>query len=197
MPRDAFNDRERAEEAAYFSQQDAKLLEKIRARAKLGEIARAMADKLKLDDPALLDRIAKLGVTLDTAAAFLLAPLVEVAWADGHASEAERDAIVRIATQRGVAPDSPDMAQLLQWLKAQPPHDLFEAALDTIKLCLSVLPADVAQQRVAAMINDCREVAQAAGGLERLISLRGIISPHERSVLGEIKSRLAAGPARP
>ena len=39
MPRDAFHDRERAAEAAYFGERDAALVEKIRARAKLSEIA--------------------------------------------------------------------------------------------------------------------------------------------------------------
>ena len=193
MPHDSFRDRERAEEAAYFGRQDALLIEKIRSRAKLSEIAHAMGDKLRVDDPALLDRIAKLGVTRDTAAAFLLAPLVEIAWADGHVSEAERDVIVKMATSRGVAADSPDMAQLLQWLKEQPSHDLFAAALDTLKLGLSILPLEEARQRAAAMVDTCRSVAQAAGGLERLLSLRSAITPHERSVLAEIRARLAAG----
>src|SRR5688500_16071786 len=178
MPHDSFRDRERAEEAAYFGRQDALLIEKIRSRAKLGEIAHAMGDKLRVDDPALLDRIVKLGVTRDTAAAFLLAPLVEIAWADGHVSEAERDAIVDLATARGVAPESTDMAQLRQWLTAQPPPlQVFECALDTIRLGLSTLPPDEAQQRVTAMINACKEVARASGGLDRLLALPSVTSP--------------------
>ena len=39
-----------------------------------------------------------------TGSAFLLAPLVEVAWVDGDVSHAERDTILHIAKQRGVAP---------------------------------------------------------------------------------------------
>jgi hypothetical protein len=189
MPHDVFRDRGQAEEAAHFSQRDAKLIEKIRARAKLGEVAHAMAAKLEVDDPALLDRIAGLGVTLDTAAAFLLAPLVEIAWADGHASQSEHGVIVRLATRRGVAPDSPDMAQLLEWLRIPPPRALFEAALDAIKLGLSVLPPDEAEQRATTMVNACKEVAEAAGGLGRLFSL-GVISPNERCTLAEIRNRL-------
>jgi tellurite resistance protein len=192
MTRNAFQDRERAAEAAYFAKRDAVLIERIRASAKLGDIAHAMAEKLRLDDPALLDRIVKLGVTRDSAAAFLLAPLVEIAWADGDVSKAEQDAIVRFATARGVAPDSADMAQLLQWLKARPPHDLFASALEAIKLGLSVLPPDEAHERVTAMLHTCKEVAQAAGGIERLLSLGGTVSPHERSVLAEIRTRLQA-----
>ncbi len=190
MSHNAFHDRERAEEAAYFARRDAELIEKIRSRANLGEIAHVMAEKLRLDDPALLDRILKAGITRDAAAAFLLVPLVEVAWADGHVSEVEREVVVRFATARGIAPDSPDMAQLLDWLKAEPSRDLYECALDVIKLGLSVLPPEEAHQRVKEMINTCKEVAQAAGGIERLLSLGGTISPHERSVLAEIRLRL-------
>ena len=190
MPRDAFHDREQAAEAAYFGERDAALIEKIRASAKLSEIAHAMGDKLRVDDPALLDRIAKLGVTRDTAAAFLLAPLVEIAWADGHVSQGEQDAVVRMAVARGVAADSPDMAQLLQWLKVEPPHALYESALDAIKLGLSVLPPDEAEQRATAMVAACRQVAQTPGGLERLISIHGITTPRERSTLAEIRMRL-------
>jgi tellurite resistance protein len=194
MPRDAFHDRERAAEAAYFSQHDATLIEKMRARAKLSEIAHAMAAKLRVDDPALLTRIANLGVTPDTAAAFLLSPLVEIAWADGHASPGERDVIVRIATARGVAADSPDMAQLVQWFQVEPPRELYESALDTIKLALSVLPPEEAEERAAAMINACKEVAEAPGSFERLLSLGGSMSPPERATLAEIRTRLGAPP---
>src|SRR5688572_4504642 len=180
MAHDSFRDRERAAEAAYFGKRDAELIEKIRSRANLGEIAHAMAAKLRVDDPVLLERISSLGITRDAAAAFLLVPLVEIAWADDHVSDAERDTIVRFATTRGITPDSTDMAQLIDWLKVRPPHELFECALDALKLGLSVLPQAEAEQRIAAMIQTCKEVAQAAGGIERLISLGGTVSPHER-----------------
>ena len=101
MTKDLFRDRERGEEQAYFRQEDAKLVEKLRQKALLSEIAHALAEKLHTDEPALLERIQKLGVTLDTGSAFILAPLVEVAWVDGDVSEAERDTILQIAQQRG------------------------------------------------------------------------------------------------
>ena len=109
MPRDIFHDREKAEEAAYFHKQDAILLEKLRQRARLSEIAEALAEKLQIDDRTLLERIKMHGVTLDIGAAFILSPLVEVAWADGSVTQAERDTVVRIAKYRGIAPDSADM----------------------------------------------------------------------------------------
>src|SRR5688572_2402117 len=96
MTKDIFRDRERGEEDAFFRQQDAKLVAKLRQRAQLREIAHALAEKLHADEPALLERIQKLGVTLDTGSAFILASLVEVAWSDGDVSQAELDTILHI-----------------------------------------------------------------------------------------------------
>ena len=104
MATDMFRARERAEEEAYFRQEDAKLIARLRQKAQFSEIAHALAEKLHADEPALLERIRMLSVTLDTGAAFILAPLVEVAWADGSVSRAERETILHIAKHRGIAP---------------------------------------------------------------------------------------------
>ena len=59
--------------------------------------------RLQIDDPVLLRRVMGLGVTLDTGAAFLLAPLVQVAWAEGAVTDREREKVLRISTERGAA----------------------------------------------------------------------------------------------
>src|SRR5688572_26098891 len=130
MTKDIFRERERGEEQAYFRQQDARLIAKLRQKAQLSEIAHALAEKLHADEPALLERIQKLGVTLDTGSAFILAPLVEVAWVDGYVSHPERDTILQIANQRGVAPGSADYNQLLDWLAHRPSDEVFQTALE-------------------------------------------------------------------
>jgi hypothetical protein len=153
MAKDMFRDRARAEEEAYFRKEDAKLIAKLREKAQLSEIAHALADKLHTDEPALLERIQKLGVTLDTGAAFILAPLVEVAWVDGDVSDAERDTILHIAKQRGVVPGSADYRQLLDWLACRPSDEVLRTALEAIRIGLSVLPPAESEQRIATMIN--------------------------------------------
>ena len=103
--RDILHKRGQANEAVYFHEHDAILLERLRQEAKLGEVVKALADKLQVDNRGLLGQIMALGVTLDTGAAFVLSPLVKVAWADGNISDAEREVIIRIATTRGIAKD--------------------------------------------------------------------------------------------
>ena len=66
-----------------------------------------------MDNPELLRRVMELGVTLDTAPAFLLAPLVQVAWAEGEVTEREHKTVLRLAGARGVEESSPAHAQLL------------------------------------------------------------------------------------
>jgi hypothetical protein len=189
MVKDIFRDRERGEEAAYFRQQDARLIAKLRQKAQFSEIAHALAEKLHADEPALLERIQKLGVTLDTGSAFILAPLVEVAWVDGDISHAERDTILHIAKQRGVAPGSPDYRQLLDWLAHRPSDEVFRTALEAIRIGLSVLPPDESEERIATMIKACEDVAQAADGITQLLGLDSV-SDAESVVIAAIRRHL-------
>ena len=189
MPKDIFRERARGEEDAYFRRQDAKLIAKLRQKAQFGEIAHALAEKLQVDEPTLLERIQKLGVTLDTGSAFILAPLVEVAWVDGEVSHAERDVILHIAEQRGVTPGSPDHAQLLDWLAHRPSDELFRTALEAIRIGLSVLPPNESEKRIATMIKACEDVAKAAGGIAELLWLDGV-SHAESIVIAAIRRHL-------
>ena len=190
MTKDMFRDRERGEEQAYFREQDAKLIAKLRQKAQLSEIAHALAEKLHADEPTLLERIQKLGVTIDTGSAFILAPLVEVAWVDGEVSDGERETILHIAKQRGVSPESADYRQLLDWLTHRPSDEVFRTALDAIRIGLSVLPPDESEERIATIIKACEEVAQAKGWLAELLRVDGV-SNAESAVIAEIRRHLA------
>jgi len=189
MTKDIFRDRERGEEDAYFRQQDAKLIAKLRQKARFSEIAHALAEKLHADEPVLFERIQKLGVTLDTGSAFILAPLVEVAWIDGDVSHAERDAILHIAKQRGVVPGSADDHQLRDWLAHRPSNEVFQTALDAIRVGLSVLPPAESHQRIETMIKACEDVAQAADWIDQLFHLDRV-SYSESAVIAAIRSHL-------
>jgi hypothetical protein len=195
MTKDIFRDRERGEEDAYFRQQDARLITKLRQKAQFSEIAHALAEKLHADEPALLERIQKLGVTLDTGSAFILAPLIEVAWIDGEVSHAERDTILHIAKQRGVEPGSVDYHQLLDWLDHRPSDELFRTALEAIRIGLSVLPPAESEQRIATMIKACADVAQAADWIDQLFQLDRV-SYSESAVIAAIRQHLESKKTR-
>jgi hypothetical protein len=197
MSKDMFRARGEAEEAVYFHQQDERLIEKIRAKARVAEIAGALADKLHVDNPQLLERIAALGITRDTGGAFLLLPLIQTAWADGHVSHHERDAILRIGAERGVLPGSADHARIDQWLSQRPSDELFDAALEAIRVGVSVLPGPELRDRIAGIVDACREVASASGPLGKVLHPHGGgISARKQATLDLIRSRLEAQPTK-
>src|SRR5689334_1570694 len=129
---DLLKERERGTEAAYFNERDANLIRKIRERAHLHEVAAALAEKLRVDEPALLQRAANLGLTQETGAALLVAPLVQVAWADGEVSDHERTVVLELAAERGILDGTPAHAQLVAWLRTSPGADVFDTAIDVI-----------------------------------------------------------------
>jgi hypothetical protein len=192
MDKDVFKEREHSLEEGYFRQHEAKLIEKLRERAEVDKIVEALAVKLQTDDPVLLRRIMALGVTLDTGAAFLLAPLVQVAWAGGAVTDREREKVLRIATERGIETSAPAYTQLQEWLRTRPPDAVFDTAIETIKTGLSVLTPAEQADRVKRIVDACREVASASGGLGRLLGLGTGVSSEEESILDVIAATLRA-----
>ena len=190
MPDRIFGDREKAIEEAYFRQEDAKLLDKLRHKADLDEIAVALGEKLQIDDPELLQRVRDLSITLDTAPALFLAPLVQVAWAEGEVSKAEHGTVLRLARQRGVEPGSPAYAQLEEWLRQRPSDALFDTAVQVLKFAFAVLPLMEREERIKAIVQACQEVAEASGGLGRLLGLGDGVSGVEASTLDTITRTL-------
>ena len=65
MLQDLLRERERGFENDYFNRRDAKLIQKIREHARLQEVAAALAEKLHVDAPILLQRAAGLGLDDD------------------------------------------------------------------------------------------------------------------------------------
>jgi tellurite resistance protein len=191
MDKGIFSDREKAMEANYFREQDARLLEKLRRGAKLDEIAEALRDKLNVDNPELLERARAVGVTAETAPAFFLAPLVQVAWAEGKVSNRERSAVLRLATQREVDEGSPAYAQLERWLDTRPSDELFDTAAEVLTFGFAVLPFDEREERIKRVVDACREVAAASGSeLAHQLGLGTGVSRTEAQMLDEINSRL-------
>lgn len=193
MEKGFLGDREKAMEADYFRKENEKLLEKLRQGAKLDDIAKALADKLQVDNQDLLGRVRDLGVTLETAPALFLTPLVQVAWAEGSVGNREREAVLRLARERDVQEDSPAYAQLVEWLKVRPSDALFDAGLEVIKYGFAVLPPKEMEERIVRLIDACHDVAAASGTeLARLLGLGDGVSRVEAHMLDEFNARLRA-----
>jgi len=184
-------DREKALEESYFRQEEARLLEKLRQKASLDEIAVALRDVLLVDNPELLGRARELGITADTAPAFFLAPLVQVAWAEGKVTKNESEAVLKLARDRGVDDQSPAYAQLRDWLAVRPHDELFDAAVEVLKAGYAVLPRKEREERIERLVDACRTVAEASGTeLAHLLGLGTGVSKVEASMLDAINAKL-------
>jgi hypothetical protein len=189
---DILREKERGEEAQYFRRKDQELIQKLREKAHVDELSRRLAEKLQVEDPALLNTIIAQGVTQETGPAFLLAPLIQIAWAEGKVTPEERAEILKIARQRGIEDGSPAHAQLLEWLAKRPTDELFEVSEMSIKVGISVLPPTERDARIKEVVSQCRRVAAASGGsgLARMLGLAHAVSQQEEIVLAAITSRL-------
>jgi hypothetical protein len=194
MDKGIFSEREQAAEAAYFRRHDARLVERLRQGARLEEVASALAEKLDVDNPDLLQKARLVGVTAETAPALLLAPLVQVAWVDGSVSSAEQATVLRIAHDRGIETGSPAHGQLADWLRIRPSDALFDTAVEVIKYGLDVLPPDERDERITRIVHACHEVAEASGGgLLKALGLGSGVSGLEASMLDTITGTLRSG----
>ena len=119
-----------------------------------------------------------LGFTDETLVLIRMVPLLAVAWADGHITDAEREAVISEARSFGIAPDSAADRQLEAWLTDAPSEIVREAAVDI--LAGSIL--DDPDRVIAA----CHTVASASGGA---FGLRQGSSP-EQNVLHRIAHAL-------
>jgi hypothetical protein len=189
---DILREKERGEEAQYFRRKDQELIQKLREKAHLEELHKRLGEKLQVEDPDLLQKVVAQGLTQESGPALLLAPLVQIAWAEGKVSPEERDEILKIARQRGIEDGSPAHAQLLEWLAKRPSDELFEVSEMSIKLGLTVLPPTERDARIKEIVSQCRRVAAASGGsgLARMLGLAHAVSQQEEIVLAAITARL-------
>jgi len=178
----------RALEEAFFGQQNARLLEKLRAKAERRARHEALREVVRIEDDAFLDRLIDLGIRPETVLALRLVPLAFVAWADGRIDAAERDAILRAAEEKELPAGSPAHTLLSTWLSHAPEPHLLDLWKGYVRSIWSAFTVEEQNEMRRNMIGLAREVADAAGGF---LGLTSRISAAERKVIAEIEAVLA------
>lgn len=158
------DDRKRALEEQFFQKREQAALQKLAAERARQTAKQALTAASGLKDDAVLDHLLRLGIEPDTLLALGLVPLVEVAWADGHLDDRERQAILSALEQAGIARESAPHALVQSWLAAPPAPAMLGAwAAYAAGLCGQLSEAERANLRTAVM-GRARAVAEAAGG---------------------------------
>ena len=130
----------------------------VAAKEELAKVSGIKSDEM-------LDKLCALGIDAESWAAVSIAPMVEVAWADGKIDAAERRAVLAAAEANGLQNVSSGIALLENWLDQRPDKTLMEAweAL-VVKLCEEMNPAERDTLKNQVM-GRARDVAEATGGI--------------------------------
>jgi hypothetical protein len=188
---DAFAERGRALEEEYFRKKDRELVEKLRRSAAADQARGELSKQTGLSDPALLAELQELGFNANTVSLLPLVPVLELAWAEGGITAAERQLLVSLARNRGIAEGSAADGQLTAWMATRPAPEVFAKAGRLISALLAS-GSGVAQGLTAdQLVAYCEQIASASGGLLGL-PIRAI-SLEERNLLsriaGDLKTR--------
>lgn len=176
-------ERGKALEETFFAHREKKLKERLHREAKQRATRESLAEASGIQDEAVLDKLAELGVSAETVAALGLVPLVEMAWADHAVHQAEHDAVLQAAGEAGIAPDSPARALLDDWLSERPPRKLLTAWKDYVRTLGEALDPDERKALHDDLLHRAERVAAAAGGILGV----GKVSKAERDMLAELE----------
>jgi hypothetical protein len=180
MPEDnPLGERGRNLEEDYFRKRDRDLLEKMRQASAAEEARRELSARTGLQDPELLKELDALGFTPETVPLLVFVPLVQMAWAEGGVSDAERALIVRLARARAIEEGSAADRQLATWLASAPAPSVVAGAQRLIRAMLDTGAGAVATMSVEELVKHLEEIAAASGGLFGLKR----VSSEERALL--------------
>jgi len=170
-------------EREYFHELDVELIENMRRRADREERERRMAEGCQIKDPDILDFLERLGYSPKTVSLLCLVPLVQVAWADGWVTHAERNHILAIARVHGMEENTPASHQLDAWLEWPPSEEFFLGSWRAIRAVLDLLPPEERKTRQNDLIEQCKDIATATWHL-------GKIGAAEQKMLEEMQKQL-------
>jgi DNA-binding phage protein len=183
--KDIFAERGRSLEDDYFRKKDRELIEKMKQAAQDEESRRELGQKTGLSDPELLKDLQDLGFTPETLALLPIVPVVQLAWAEGGITAAERTLIVDLARQRGIAHGSAADRQLEDWMNSRPDESVFRRAT---RLIAAILDSghDAGIMTADEVVKQAENIAYASGGILGLAR----VSHEEKAILASLASAL-------
>ena len=184
--RDGLSDQGRKREEDYFRKRDRELIERMKQAAAAEKERRELEAKTGLHDPELLKDLQELGFTPDTIQLLPIVPILQVAWAEGGVSDAERKLILQLARARGIVDGSAADRQLNDWLKQRPSGHVFASATRLIRAMIDHPTEAIGELSADDVIKYAESIASASGGMFGI----GKVSAEERATLAQIASAL-------
>jgi len=142
----------------------------------------------KIENPAILDKLEKLGITAPAMTAFMLLPLVRLAWADTKMAEGEFHSLLKAADEDGISYGTPAYRLLSRWLDQRPSERMIETWSDYAHALSEELDEDSLAALRTATIERAKKIASASGGF---LGLGDRVSRGERDVLMDLHIALS------
>ncbi|MFN6401779.1 MAG: TerB family tellurite resistance protein [Planctomycetota bacterium] len=161
---DAFKNRCRSLENAFFSDLDQKLIREMQDKLSAEEAIATLRSESGIKDDAALQALHALGVTPQALSAFRVFPLIAVAWADGSADQQEVTA-VRMIAERHLSKNSEAAKLLDHWLKERPSAEMLSTWESCAHAVFSALEDKQSGSLRTQLVEEVSEVARASGGV--------------------------------
>ncbi len=171
-------------EEAFFREENDRAVARLRKLAEMERSRKALADVSGITDEAVLDKLVELNVTPGILASLAAIPLVEVAWADGHVDEKEKEAVLNAARSVEFGKDKVDFPLLESWLEKRPSPELLQAWTHYAQGLAAAMDPRELNQLKHDLLGRARRIAEAAGGLLGF----GKISTSEQAMLDRMDS---------
>lgn len=180
-------ERGRALEEDFFRKRDRELLDRMRQASAAEAAQRELSAKSGVHDSQMLQELQELGFTPETVVLLPLVPLVQMAWAEGGVSDAERKVILQVARTRGVDEGSVADHQLAAWLANRPDSQVFASASRLIRAMLDSADSGALPLTADDLVKQCEQIAAASGGMFGI----NRVSSEERTLLTALARDLA------
>ena len=183
---DGITDDVRKREEEYFRRKDRELIERMRRDATAAATRKELESVTGIHDQESIRDLEALGFTPQTIVLLPMIPVLQVAWAEGGISTAEREMIVALARSRGIAPGTDADHQLHEWLESRPSDATFTKAGRLVSAILDHPEGAELQVTADDLIKYCEQIAHASGGILGF----GSVSAAEKAALQRIAAQL-------
>lgn len=185
-----FEERRKALEEEHFRRRNEALLAHMRAEVREAREVRALEEASGIADERLLDELVRHGITTETLPAFVLLPLLDVAWADGKIDDYERRALLEDPGARALEPGSAAAVMFSSWLVERPSWELFRFWAEFNRDACQLLGPDSSRAVESDMLRRAKAIAKASGPF---LGFGSSVSREEHRELDRIKAVYEAG----
>lgn len=170
-------------EDVFFLQQDQQLINKLRELEKMQKSKETLREVSGIKNDHILEKLVNLNITPQAVAALAVVPLIEVAWADGHVDDKEKQVIISQIEKHGIKKGSTEHELTELWLSHRPDKNLLIAWTHLVQdICSKMNPTEKSDFRESLM-HDTRVIANASGGFLGF----GKVSKEEKLMLKKLE----------